>query len=137
MNNQTQMKNALKIWHLFTISKDPKLLEELLADDVVFYSPVVHTPQEGKRMCTGYLMAALMVLGDDKSDFKYENEVVNDTNAILEFTAIIDGIAINGVDMIHINEEGKVDRFKVMIRPLKAINLIHQKMGEILKKMQA
>jgi hypothetical protein len=136
MNNQTQMEKALEKWHLFTTSKDPKYLDELLADDVVFYSPIVHAPQKGKWITTGYLMSAMMILGADKSKFTYVKEVMNTKDAILEFTAEIDGISINGVDMISVNEAGKLNVFKVMIRPLKAVNLIHEKMGEILKEMQ-
>ena len=136
MNNQTQMEKALEKWHLFTTSKDPKYLDELLADDVVFYSPLVHAPQKGKWITTGYLMSAMMILGADKSKFTYVKEVMNTKDAILEFTAEIDGISINGVDMISVNEAGKLNVFKVMIRPLKAVNLIHEKMGEILKEMQ-
>jgi hypothetical protein len=136
MNNQTQMEKALEKWHLFTTSKDPKYLDELLADDVVFYSPIEHAPQKGKWITTGYLMSAMMILGADKSKFTYVKEVMNTKDAILEFTAEIDGISINGVDMISVNEAGKLNVFKVMIRPLKAVNLIHEKMGEILKEMQ-
>ena len=136
MNNQTQMEKALEKWHLFTTSKDPKYLDELLADDVVFYSPIVHAPQKGKWITTGYLMSAMMILGADKSKFTYVKEVMNTKDAILEFTAEIDGISINGVDMISVNEAGKLNVFRVMIRPLKAVNLIHEKMGEILKEMQ-
>ena len=136
MNNQTQMEKALEKWHLFTTSKDPKYLDELLADDVVFYSPIVHATQKGKWITTGYLMSAMMILGADKSKFTYVKEVMNTKDAILEFTAEIDGISINGVDMISVNEAGKLNVFKVMIRPLKAVNLIHEKMGEILKEMQ-
>jgi len=136
MNNQTQMEKALEKRHLFTTSKDPKYLDELLADDVVFYSPIVHAPQKGKWITTGYLMSAMMILGADKSKFTYVKEVMNTKDAILEFTAEIDGISINGVDMISVNEAGKLNVFKVMIRPLKAVNLIHEKMGEILKEMQ-
>ena len=77
--------------------------------------------------------AAIMVLGN--SDFNYVREVISDSDAVLEFTAEIDGIHINGVDMIHWNADGKIDDFKVMIRPLKAVNLLHQMMKQMLGQM--
>jgi hypothetical protein len=99
----------------------------------VFHSPVVHTPQAGKALTKLYLSAAIMVLGN--SNFEYVREVIGESDAVLEFTAEIDGIIINGVDMIHWNSDGKIDDFKVMIRPLKAVNLLHRMMGQMLQQM--
>jgi hypothetical protein len=73
------------------------------------------------------------VLGN--SDFSYVREVVGESDAVLEFNAEVDGIQINGVDMIHWNAEGKIDDFKVMIRPLKAVNLLHAMMRQMLEQM--
>jgi ketosteroid isomerase-like protein len=126
-------KEGLEKWHGFVKSQDMAELSDLLTDDAVFYSPVVHTPQEGKAITTMYLMGAAQVLGN--SDFTYVREVVDGENAVLEFTGVVDGITINGVDMIRFNEDGKIVEFKVMIRPLKAINLLHQKMGEMLQQL--
>lgn len=98
---------------------------------MVFFSPVVHTPQRGRPVTTLYLSAAFKVFFNQS--FHYVRELVGTHDAVLEFEVEIDGIAVNGVDMIKWNEQGKIVEFKVMIRPLKAINLIHQKMGELLK----
>ena len=107
-------------------------LDDVLADDAVFHSPVVHTPQEGKALTKLYLSAAIMVLG--ASEFRYVREVVGESDAVLEFTCELDGIQVNGVDMIHWNEAGQIDDFKVMIRPLKAVNLLHRLMGQMLQQ---
>ena len=101
--------------------------------DAVFHSPIVHAPQRGKAVTTLYLTAAYHVL--IASGFRYVRKVVSDTDAVLEFTAEIDGIHVNGVDMIHWNAEGKIDDFKVMIRPLKAVNLLHGLMRKMLEQM--
>jgi ketosteroid isomerase-like protein len=125
-------KATLDAWHRMIEERDATALEDVLADDAVFHSPVVHTPQEGKALTKLYLSAAIMVLGS--SNFEYVREVINESDAVLEFTAEINGIQINGVDMIHWNSDGKIDDFKVMIRPLKAVNLLHQLMGQMLKQ---
>ncbi len=121
-------------WHEIVTSKNPELLTEILADEVTFHSPVVHTPQKGKKITQLYLTAALHVFLS--GDFKYVREVENNNHSFLEFEVELDGVLINGVDMISWNEEGKIIDFKVMIRPLQAINLIHQKMGELLSRYQ-
>ncbi|MCW8194939.1 nuclear transport factor 2 family protein [Proteobacteria bacterium 005FR1] len=126
--------NVIDQWHRLATDMDKDALWNLLAEDAAFHSPVVHTPQAGRPLVHGYLMAASAVLGNES--FRYVREVVSGNNAVLEFTADIDGISINGVDMIHWNAENKIDDFKVMIRPLKAINLIHQKMAEMLAAQQ-
>jgi hypothetical protein len=125
------MENSvLTSWHQILQTKDLNKLSTILHDDVVFHSPVVHTPQVGKQVTLHYLGAAFKVFFDDS--FTYLREVTGANDAILEFTVEIDGIAVNGVDMIKWNDEHKIIEFKVMIRPLKAINIIHQKMGELL-----
>ena len=128
------MNNNLVTWHEIVATKNLALLKEILAEDVVFHSPVVHSPQKGKKMTYLYLSAALGVFLS--GEFEYKREVVNETDTFLEFEAVIDEITINGIDMITWNAEGKIVDFKVMIRPLKAINLIHQKMGEMLALYQ-
>ena len=125
--------NTIEAWHELLKSKKPEDLDAILADDVVFYSPVVHTPQEGKEITTLYLTAALFVFVNDT--FKYVRKVISETDAVLEFQTEIDGILVNGVDMISWNEKGEIVSFKVMLRPLKAINLIHKMMGEMLQKV--
>ena len=118
---------AIERWHAIVKSGSSAGLESLLADDVVFVSPVVHTPQRGKAITLKYLTAATAVLGGEP--FRYVGEWFAENSAVLEFVTAIDGVEINGVDIIGWNGEGKIDRFKVMVRPLKAINALHQMMG--------
>ncbi len=118
-------------WHALVRSRDAKGLDALLADDVVFHSPVVHTPQAGKAITTLYLSAALHVFG--APSFRYVREVSGPRDAVLEFELELDGIEINGVDMIRWNDAGRIVDFKVMLRPLQAVNLIHQKMAAMLQ----
>lgn len=121
---------TLSRWHAVVAQRDLEGLADLLADGVVFHSPVVHSPQRGKMITLGYLSAAFHVFLD--SSFHYVREIANDSGAILEFEVELDGIIVNGVDMMTWNDEGRLTDFKVMVRPLKAVNLIHQKMAEIL-----
>jgi hypothetical protein len=121
-------------WHKLVKDRDAAGLDNILAENVIFHSPVVHTPQVGKPITLLYLTAALHVLNNDS--FKYLREVVSGSNAVLEFHTVIDGITINGVDMITWGKDGKITDFKVMIRPLKAINLIHKMMADMLQKIQ-
>lgn len=122
---------ALATWHQLVEQQNPAGLDTLLADDVVFHSPVVHTPQVGKPITTLYLGAAFHVFFNDS--FRYVREVTGEKDAVLEFRVDIDGIEVNGVDMLKWNDNDQLVEFKVMLRPLKAINLIHQKMGEMLQ----
>lgn len=125
---------TLDLWHELVQARNARGLRELLADDVVFHSPVVHTPQTGKAVTTQYLAAAFQVFFN--ASFRYVREVVGPRDAVLEFQVEIDGITVNGVDMIRWNDDGQIVDFKVMIRPLKAINLIHQKMAAMLQANQ-
>lgn len=124
---------VIKTWHQIVKTKDLNLLDELLAEDARLHSPVVHTVQEGKSITKMYLTAAAMTLANES--FKYVRETYNDDFAVLEFETELDGIIINGVDMISWNSENKINDFKVMVRPLKAVNKIHQMMGAALMKM--
>ena len=126
--------NPAEIWHRVALSKDVAEIENILHDDCVFESPVVHTPQVGKAITSQYLAAAGHTLGNDT--FRYVGEWHRENSSILEFTAEIDGIKINGIDMISCNDDGLITHFKVMVRPLKAVNMLHQKMGEMLAKMK-
>ncbi|MFO7672759.1 MAG: hypothetical protein R6V74_03535 [Lutibacter sp.] len=130
------MNTSLKSWHTFLATKNPKILDELLSDEVIFYSPIVWVPQEGKQITKLYLMAAMEVFGDENSNFMYVKQVIDDKQFILEFVTMIDGVTVNGVDMIELNDDGKIISFKVMVRPLKAINKVHEKMGEMLEKLK-
>lgn len=124
---------AIENWHKAMKVRDASKLDELLAENVVFQSPVVHSPQVGKPITKVYLTAAMEVLGND--NFRYVGEWYGDTSAVLEFETEIDGIKINGIDMISWNEAGQITNFKVMVRPLKAINKLHEMMGALLAKM--
>lgn len=103
-----------------------------MADDVVFHSPVLHTPQKGKALTTMYLSAAFYVLSD--KDFVYKREVLQNNQAVLEFEAVVDDIVVNGVDMIECNEDGEITDFKVLIRPLKGLQILQEKMFELLSQ---
>jgi hypothetical protein len=105
-------------------------LEALLAEDAVFYSPAVFTPQEGRDKTLAYLTAAVKLFGD--SDFRYVGQWFGDRSAVLEFVAKIDGIHINGVDLIRWNDDEKIVEFKVLLRPLKALQSVMQAMARLL-----
>ncbi|MEO5735304.1 MAG: nuclear transport factor 2 family protein [Rubrivivax sp.] len=126
----TDTAHPLAIWHRLVENRDPSDLDTLLADDAVFHSPVVHTPQHGKRRCVGYLSAALQVFGNPS--FRYVREIVGEHDAMLEFETEIDGITVNGIDLIRWNDAGQIVDFKVMVRPLKAMQVIQQQMATML-----
>ncbi len=125
---------ALERWHEVVQSKNPDLLDDLLAENCVFYSPIVHTPQEGRALTKLYLAAAMQVLGEG---FHYVREVSDGSQAVLEFMGENEGITINGVDIFSWDENGQIDSFKVMVRPLKAVNLLHAHMKAMLEQLSA
>ncbi|HRI04488.1 MAG TPA: nuclear transport factor 2 family protein [Pyrinomonadaceae bacterium] len=125
--------NPITAWHKVVEERDMSGLSDILADDVIFHSPVIHTPQAGKALTIIYLSAAAGLLLN--GTFRYVREVVGPQDAVLEFMSEIDGITINGVDLIKWNADGKIVEFKVMIRPLKAIEIIRQKMAEMTQKI--
>ena len=116
--------------HAFALSSDENAISALLHEDAVFESPVVHTPQRGKPITVKYLASAGKVFSN--TGFHYVGEWEGKNSLILEFNAEINGIKIDGIDMITWNDDGLITNFKVMVRPLKAMNMLHQKMGEIL-----
>jgi hypothetical protein len=127
------LMTALDHWYAYTRSHDHGALWELLHPDAVFESPVVHTPQRGREIAFKYLAGADKVLGGP--GFRYVGEWRSDNGAVLEFETEIEGIRINGVDIITFNDDGSlITHFKVMVRPLKALNLLHRLMGEQLAK---
>ena len=128
--------SGVTAWHAYMESGcDAELLSAQIADDAVFHSPVVHTPQEGKAKVMMYLLSAAKVLGNDS--FSYVREIVDGNDALLEFTCEIDGIKINGIDLIRFDDAGKIKDFKVMIRPLKAVNKLWEMMAGQLQAAQA
>ena len=126
-------KNLIHKWHEVIESDDLKMLDEIIADDAVFSSPVVFKPMEGKEMTMMYLHAAGQSFNMEK--FKYTKEIHDDMNSVLEFETYIDDISVNGVDMIEWNEDGKICNFKVMIRPFKAVQKVQEKMIEALESL--
>jgi hypothetical protein len=127
-------EHPLETWHRLVRTQDTRGLSALLAEDAVFHSPVVHAPQRGRKLTATYLSAAFHVFFNPT--FRYVREIVGASDAMLEFETEIDGILVNGVDIIKWNDSGQIVDFKVMLRPLKAINLIHQKMAALLQSSQ-
>ena len=123
---------TLDLWHDMMQRQDLDRLGDILDPDCVFLSPIVHTPQRGRDLTSLYLNGALGVFNET---FHYTKEVVTSEHALLEFICEVDGISINGVDIMTFNKEGKITEFKVMLRPLKAINLMHAQMQTILEEL--
>ncbi|OYU67652.1 MAG: hypothetical protein CFE45_43535 [Burkholderiales bacterium PBB5] len=124
---------VIQAWHDLVRSRDMAALQRILADDVVFHSPVVHTPQVGKAITFKYLMGAMHAL--NTAAFHYERELVGPHDALLEFVTEIDGVKVNGIDLIRWNDAGQITDFKVMVRPLKAVNAVHAAMGAMLQRL--
>jgi hypothetical protein len=141
---EARIEPVIERWHAFMRGQGS--LDELLDDDVVFFSPIVYTPQEGKAITTMYLQAAGQTLPGDTSGgsgngasgggFRYTKEVLAGDTAVLEFETTVEGKYVNGVDIIRCNDAGKIVEFRVMLRPLQAINLVHRQMAAMLEKMQ-
>jgi SnoaL-like domain len=127
-------EHPLETWHRLVRTQDASGLNALLADDAVFYSPVVHAPQRGRKLAARYLSAAFQVFFNPT--FRYVREIAGASDAMLEFETDIDGVQVNGVDLIKWNDAGRIVEFKVMLRPLKAINVIHQRMAAMLQADQ-
>ncbi len=121
--------DPVSAWHSIAASRDPAGLSALLADDVVFHSPAVHTPQEGKALTTAYLSAAIVVLGPSLT---YVREWYAEDSAVLEFRASLDGLTVHGVDMLTWGPDGRLTDFTVMVRPFKGLQkLIEQMAAEL------
>jgi hypothetical protein len=141
------IEQVVEQWHAFLRGELPGGLDALLDDDVVFYSPVVYTPQEGKAITTLYLSAAGQALpgepsgeggdGGSGGGFRYTKTVMAGDTAVLEFETTVEGKYVNGVDIIRCNDAGRIVEFRVMIRPLQAINAVHRQMAAMLERMQA
>ena len=137
--------HVIEKWHAHLRGQLLGGLDELLDDDVVFYSPIVYTPQEGKAITKMYLQAAGQTLpgegsasgGDDKPGrFRYTKTVTSGDTAVLEFETTLDGKYVNGVDIIRCDDSGRIVEFRVMIRPLQAVNAVHEQMRAMLEAMQ-
>ena len=125
---------ALRRWHAVATSQNPALLDDLLADEVVFRSPAVFAPQEGKALTTSYLSAALKVLGPS---LRYVSQWHNHASAVLEFEADLDGVYVQGVDILRWNAEEKVVSFTVMVRPMRGLQKLVELMAVQLAAGQA
>lgn len=123
----TPTQKGLAEWHELATSPDPERLAKLVHEDAVFHSPVVHTPQAGRDLVVAYLSAAAATLG--ANDFRYERELVDGTDVMLEFACTMEDIHVNGIDLIRFDEDGKIIDFKVMVRPLKAVNKVWEQMA--------
>lgn len=126
---------GLKRWHeVIEDGSDPAALAAIMREDAVFHSPVVHTPQEGRPIVVAYLSAAGQTLGNDS--FRYLREVVDGNTVVLEFATEMDGIKVNGIDMITFDDDGLIQDFKVMVRPLKAVNKVWEMMAAQLEQQK-
>jgi hypothetical protein len=128
------MENPISKWHEVVKLRDYNLLKEILDENVIFYSPVVYTPQKGKSITLNYLSAANEVF--NSSNFRYRKEIINDKSASLEFALTIDDTDINGIDLISWNDSGLITEFKVFIRPLQGVNLIHKLMQNMIENLK-
>ena len=140
--------NAIEKWHDIMKhggSGASDKLDDLLHEDVIFYSPVVFTPQRGKEITKLYLSAASGVFSSEKkvedsekkeSKFKYIKEIIQGNSACLEFETEMNGIYVNGIDLITWDDDNKITEFKVLVRPLQAVNTLHEMMGKMLDKLK-
>jgi hypothetical protein len=129
------IEQVVERWHRFVTGETSEGLDDLLADDVVFYSPIVYTPQRGKAVTTIYLHAAAQTFPGDGADgaFRYTKQVFGDNVAVLEFETTVGGKYVNGVDIIRCDDTGRIVEFRVMIRPLQAVNIVHEHMRAMLE----
>lgn len=111
-------------------ARDVDALEALLADDVVFRSPAVHKPYEGKLATSVVLRAVMRVF----EDFRYTREVGSEGSAdqVLVFEARVGDRSIEGADFLHVREDGLIDDFRVMIRPLSGLTTVVEAMQAVL-----
>ncbi len=131
------IEHVIESWERFLTGELPDGLDALLADEVVFYSPIVYTPQRGKAITALYLQAATKTLmGAGEGAFRYTKKVLAGDVAVLEFETTLEGKYVNGVDIIACDSRGLIIEFRVMIRPLQAVNLVHAQMGAMLASMQ-
>jgi hypothetical protein len=139
------IEDVVAQWHAYLSGELPGGLDDLLDDDVVFYSPIVFTPQRGKEITSLYLQAASQTFAGTNSSskrdsgerFRYTKSVIGGNTAVLEFETTMEEKYVNGVDIIRCNDEGRIIEFRVMIRPLQAVNLVHQQMAAMLDSMSS
>lgn len=128
-------KEGLPNWHrVIEGGSKPAALAAIIREDAIFHSPVVHSPQRGRKLVVSYLAAAGQTLGN--ASFRYVRELVDGDHALLEFETELDSIQINGIDLIRFDADGMIADFKVMIRPLKAVNKVREVMAAELMRPQ-
>ena len=141
------IEGVVQRWYAYLRGELPGGLDDLLDDDVVFYSPIVFTPQRGRQITSLYLQAAGQTfaghhlstssrVADQAGRFRYTKTVIGDDTAVLEFETTMEGKYVNGVDIIRCNDEGRIIEFRVMIRPLQAVNVVHRQMEAMLETME-
>ena len=121
---------VIERWLRVIESGETAELEDMLAEDAVFYSPAVFAPQHGRATAAAYLRAAEKMFSG--TGFHYVETWFGDHSAVLHFAAVVDGLSVEGIDMIHWNDDGKITSFKVMIRPFKALQGVIAQMAELL-----
>jgi SnoaL-like domain len=120
--------DVIQRWVDFMSTGDSAMLADLLDDDVVFHSPAVFTPQVGRKKTSAYLLAAEAVFAD--TGFHYLDRWYGERSAVMQFAAGLDGIVVEGIDMIQWNDDDRIVSFKVMVRPLKALQALIPRMAE-------
>lgn len=132
----TGAQKGIANWHrVIEAGSKPEDLAAIIAEDAVFHSPVVHTPQVGRAITVSYLAAAGQTLGNDS--FEYVQEILDGNTLVLEFSTTMEGIHVNGIDMVTFDDDGIIQEFKVMVRPLKAVNKVWEMMGRELERAKS
>lgn len=127
MTNQTT-KNAIELWHKMLETRDMSILNDLLAEDIVFKSPVAFSPYSGKQLVFFILTNVIQIF----ENFTYHREFYTEDglNVVLEFSANIGEKKLKGIDMIRFNEQCQMVDFEVMIRPKSGLEALAALMGE-------
>ncbi len=150
MSAPAPIQSCIDNWHRHMRGELPGGLDSILHEDCTFLSPIVFTPQQGREITKLYLSAAAGTLGGTDGDvtdavaappseggFRYVKEILQGNHAVLEFETTVDGKYANGVDIITCDDEGMITEFKVMMRPLQAINAVHTQMRAMLEQLSS
>ncbi len=118
-------KALLEKWHKVVFEKDLKILNELISDKITFYSPVVFKPKSTKDEAFFVLSNVIEVL----TQFKYHREFYNGNSWSLEFSAVVNGKSVKGIDLIEFDDNGQIINFEVFIRPLSGLIALGEDMN--------